>query len=285
MSKIITLTANNADTILNNPNASRVAILTPLNQEGVPHLCTRWGRPFVGRFDEIVHIPVQAKPPIGEKYAPYIDEIMSNVDGMLLPGGHSNIHPSFYKPFVTEENDLYDEARDHFALHMIQIAEKYGIPGLFVCRGMQELGIRHGMTLEKLENNGINHGAGYIHDGNHERMDDLIHTITIQEGGVLAKIFGKITRKVNSIHNYGFDKFRSNPPAEVKIEAIAPDNIIEAISTLNGQFLGFQPHPEFNFEGRNFWHNGIFGERIAKFKEKHSERTGIKTTKILELAL
>ncbi|MEZ5815219.1 MAG: gamma-glutamyl-gamma-aminobutyrate hydrolase family protein [Alphaproteobacteria bacterium] len=275
MTAVHDLTPDYLQRMKETPETLRVGVLAPVDGEGRVQLCERWTAPFVNNGMETLRLPVEPLP-YPDPEQPYkipVEEILSHIDGLLLPGGHSHIHPSIYMPYVTRPEDRFEPARDYYAIALVKAAHKQKIPTLAICRGMQEMGVAFGMHLEKLEKGFIDHAEGYEHDGNFERMDELVHDITVQPGGVLADIFGNITRGVNSIHEYGFTLDRCRLNEAFRIEALAPDNVIEAMSSKDRVFLAMQAHPEFNLgEGKNFWHKGIFGERFERIREYHQAR-------------
>jgi putative glutamine amidotransferase len=76
----------------------------------------------------------------------------------------------------------------------------------------------------------------------HEKRYRPAHNIEILSGGLLDKITGLKNANVNSLHAQGIDQLGSG----LKIEAVAPDGVIEAISSSDPSTfaLGVQWHPE-----------------------------------------
>lgn len=250
------------------PDALRVGIMAPVNEQGEVDLCPRWQKPFEKAGFEVVLLPVGTENP---------REVLALLDGFVLPGGHADIHPDFRNAHSYDmprnEGELLDVKRDEYAMHLAHILYDTEKPSLLVCRGSQEFGVAFGETLELLKEDPVRHSAGYDHDGDHEAMDRVVHDVVIQPGGVLADVFGEASRMgVNSIHRFGFYKLSDM----FHIEAICPDDgAIEAYSALDGTILAMQAHPEFDFgEGRNQWHKGIFNERFARMRAYHQQRTG-----------
>src|SRR5689334_15310918 len=71
-------------------------------------------------------------PPLGERMTALLDHI----DGLLVPGSPSNVHPSHYNGGDSETPDLHDLERDHTTLPLIRAAIARGIPLLAICRGI-----------------------------------------------------------------------------------------------------------------------------------------------------
>ncbi len=84
-------------------------------------------------------------PSFGERLDP--DALLDRVDGVLLTGSRSNVHPSLYGAEATEANGPYDRARDDTAMPLIRKAIERGVPLLAICRGLQELNVALGGTL------------------------------------------------------------------------------------------------------------------------------------------
>ena len=72
------------------------------------------------------------------------------------------------------------------------------------------------------------------------------HTVTLTPEGLLAQLSSLNEAWVNSLHHQGIDELA----AALKVEAVAPDGQIEAVSMPNakGFLLGVQWHPEWDFK-------------------------------------
>lgn len=69
-----------------------------------------------------------------------------------------------------------------------------------------------------------------------------IHDVEITPGGLLGRILGSASVRVNSVHGQGVKRLAPG----LRVEAFAPDGVIEAITlpTAPGFNLGVQWHPE-----------------------------------------
>ena len=110
---------------------------------------------------------------------------------------------------------------------------------LGICGGQQILNVVLGGTL-------IQHIPDYVPSClNHKQTQSRhqpSHTITIAEGTLLKKILGEEIIEVNSRHHQAVEKTGSR----IKINAYAPDGVIEGIEVSNQRFcLGVQWHPEY----------------------------------------
>jgi putative glutamine amidotransferase len=180
-------------------------------------------------------------PPLGEQMLALLDEL----DGLLLPGSPSNVHPSHYDGGETETPDFHDLERDRTTLPLIRAAIAAAIPVLAICRGIQELNVALGGTLHqrvhtlqaRLDHRG---GAGKL-----ETRYGPKHRVTVT--GSLARIVQADSIEVNSLHGQALDRLGNG----LVVEARAPDNTIEAVAmpAAPGWLLGVQWHPEWGFAG------------------------------------
>jgi putative glutamine amidotransferase len=189
-------------------------------------------------LDAVGALPVLI-PPLGERMLGLLDTI----DGLLVPGSPSNVHPSHYEGGESETPDFHDLERDHTTLPLIRAAIARGIPLLAICRGIQELNVALGGTLIQ---------RVHIRDGRHDHRGGL-GTLDVRYGprhpvavtGLLAKILGADTITVNSVHGQAIDRLG----AGLVVEATAPDGTIEAVALpdAKGFVLGVQWHPEWAY--------------------------------------
>lgn len=179
-------------------------------------------------------------PPMGDAQLAVLDRI----DGLLIPGSPSNVHPSHYGTNESLTPDRHDPARDATTLPLIRAAVARGIPVLAICRGIQELNVALGGTL--LQN--IHDLSGrQDHRGNYSGSLDIAygpkHVVAVT--GSLARIVGAAEIMVNSLHGQAIDR-----PAEgLTVEARAEDGTIEAVAFpgSKGFVLGLQWHPEWRW--------------------------------------
>jgi putative glutamine amidotransferase len=75
--------------------------------------------------------------------------MLSRLDGLLVPGGLTNVYPSRYGKVPRPQLGPFDEDRDATSIPLIRDALRLGIPILMVCRGFQELNVALGGTLKQ----------------------------------------------------------------------------------------------------------------------------------------
>lgn len=172
-----------------------------------------------------------------------IDIILESVDGILLTGSHSNIHPRYYENTDQEPDFKIDVERDDTVLRLIKPAVEQGIPLLAICRGFQELNVAYGGTLyTRLDFEGSFNE--HREDKNLEIVQryDAVHSVNLVPGGRLHKMLNTESINVNSLHGQGLKNLADN----LTVEGRAEDGLIEAVS-VDGSTnfaIGVQWHPE-----------------------------------------
>jgi putative glutamine amidotransferase len=173
-----------------------------------------------------------------------IPDLVGRLDGLMLTGSPSNVHPSRYARQATPEAEPYDEARDATTLPLLECALEEGLPLLAICRGFQELNVVLGGTLHPR----VHELPGRM-DHRRPQSDDPDvqygprHGMRFIEGGAFAAIAGRTGIEVNSLHWQAIDRLADRLAAE----GVAPDGTIEAVSVrgARGFALGVQWHPEY----------------------------------------
>lgn len=172
------------------------------------------------------------------------DSLLASVDGVMLTGSKSNVHPSLYGGDASEANGPYDEARDATTIPLIRMAISRGIPLLAICRGIQEMNVALGGSLatELQERPGSLDHRAPASDSQDDRFA-IRQTVSIKPGTCLAGVFGAGEIRVNSVHRQGVDRLGEN----LQVEAVAEDGTVEAVSVRNSLAfaVGVQWHPEY----------------------------------------
>ncbi|MDP3896575.1 MAG: gamma-glutamyl-gamma-aminobutyrate hydrolase family protein [Mesorhizobium sp.] len=181
-------------------------------------------------------------PSFGERLD--LEQLLSSVDGVMITGSKSNVHPSLYGGEASEANGPYDPARDATTLPLIRLAIERGVPLLAICRGIQELNVALGGTLatEIQDIDGrIDHRAP-VSDSQDERFV-IRQVLSIAPDSCLAGIFGAGPLTVNSLHRQAIDRLGSR----LQVEAVAEDGTVEGVSVRDSRAfaVGVQWHPEY----------------------------------------
>ncbi|MCK9817704.1 MAG: gamma-glutamyl-gamma-aminobutyrate hydrolase family protein [Candidatus Pseudomonas colombiensis] len=172
-----------------------------------------------------------------------IQGLFEHLDGLLFTGSPSNVEPFHYQGPPSEAGTAHDPQRDATTLPLLRAAIAAGVPVLGICRGFQELNVAFGGSLHQK----VHEVPGML---DHREADDPrvevqyapAHPVTIQPGGVFERMGLSGEIQVNSIHSQGIDRLADG----LRVEAVAPDGLIEAVSVENSQAFAFgvQWHPE-----------------------------------------
>jgi putative glutamine amidotransferase len=182
-------------------------------------------------------------PALGDALDPEL--LLDRVDGLFVPGGLTNVHPSRYGHRPSEKDYPFDPARDATSLPLIRAALDRGLPTLMTCRGFQELNVALGGTLmrepEDLPEE-QKHGTPESAQTEDERYR-IRHGLNVISGGKLHAIVRKERIQVNSLHSQLIDKLA--PP--LAVEGTADDGSVEAVSVrgAKGFALAVVFHPEY----------------------------------------
>lgn len=199
------------------------------------------------------------------------EEVLAHLDGLLLTGAPSNVHPDHYGGAAPRPGTLLDAQRDATALRLIRAALEIGLPLLGICRGFQELNVALGGTLHQ-----------HLHEveGRFDHREDSAastearygpaHPVRLLPGGVLARLIGRDEIMVNSLHGQGIDRLAER----LCVEAVAEDGTIEAVRVTDapGFAIGVQWHPEWKAldNPASLALFAAFGEAMRRYREERS---------------
>ena len=180
-----------------------------------------------------------AIPAIGSKID--VLAVLDRLDGLLLTGSPSNVHTSEYGHEPLDAEILHDPERDATTLPLIREAVRRDLPIFAICRGIQELNVALGGTLYQRLHAMPDRISHRPRKDSPDGPYGPAHSVALMPGGLLAALVGGGEIMVNSLHSQGIDQ----PAAGLRVEAVAPDGQIEAVSLPQARFvLGVQWHPE-----------------------------------------
>ena len=180
-----------------------------------------------------------------------IDSYVGALDGLVLTGSLSNVHPHLYGQDPSPAAEPYDQRRDDLTFALLAAGTVAGLPILCICRGFQEANVFFGGTLYPRV-----HEVRGLKDHRRPDVPDLAgqfgfnHEVEVLEGcwadWLRAKNALPQNRQVqvNSLHLQGVKDLGTG----LKVEAQASDGLVEAFSNPNlpGFFWAAQFHPEWD---------------------------------------
>jgi putative glutamine amidotransferase len=180
-------------------------------------------------------------PALGEVIAPAA--LLDHLDAILFTGSPSNVAVHHYGGAPDRADSPQDPGRDAITLPLIREAIARNVPVLCICRGFQELNVALGGTLHTV----IHEQAGTADhrakkDVPFDEMYGPAHRVDFAADGEFARLLGKTSTTVNSLHWQGLDRIADR----LIVEGRAPDGVVEAVRVRDAGFaLGAQWHPEF----------------------------------------
>jgi putative glutamine amidotransferase len=183
-------------------------------------------------------------PAVGPKTD--LSALLDSLDGLLLTGSPSNVEPAHYGGPPSQEGTLHDPDRDATTLPLIREAVRRDLPVLAICRGIQELNVALGGSLHQRifdMPERFNHRRRRRPTIPDDERYGPAHSVALTRDGLLAQLAGGADEiMVNSLHGQGIDQ----PAPGLRVEAVAPDGQIEAVSLPGARFVvGVQWHPEY----------------------------------------
>ena len=172
-------------------------------------------------------------------------EVAPRLDGVLLTGSPSNVRPERYGPLVEDAPGPFDADRDETMDALVDAMLELGKPVFGICRGFQEINVAFGGSLRRDVATNAALIAHHSEEGSDLKiMFEHVHRVDLAPGGVMSRAYGEKSLDVISVHYQGVERLGEG----LKVEATAPDGLIEAISAdVNGApVLAVQWHPEWN---------------------------------------
>lgn len=205
--------------------------------------------------------------------AAQIPQLLASVDGVLLTGSPSNVHPSHFQQEVLRPELPLDPQRDALTLPLIRACLAQGIPMLGICRGFQEINVALGGSLHQQ----VQEVAGMM-DHREPRgvpFDQQYapsHAIRILPHTPLAEWAGGETAMVNSLHGQGIDRLADG----FEPMAYAPDGLIEAVQIRHAKAFAFavQWHPEWRCQEHPLYKQ-LFQSFGDACRSRHAQRLGL----------
>lgn len=212
------------------------------------------------KYARAVKVGAAAQPvmfPLAE--ASQIPALLALVDGVMLTGSPSNVHPSHFEEDVADPTLPLDPERDGLTLALVRACVEQGVPLLGICRGYQEINVAMGGTLHQQVQNQPGMMDHRDPDGiPAEQAYAPVHPVNIVPGSCLAEWAGGTQVQVNSLHGQGVNRLAPGLTAL----AHAPDGLVEAFEVQGAHTFAcaVQWHPEWRC-----WENPFYSAIFKAF--------------------
>jgi len=201
-----------------------------------------------------------------------ITDLLALVDGVLLTGSPSNVHPARYGVERSHPELMLDEARDALTLDLVRTCLEQAVPMLGICRGFQEINVAMGGSLHQK----VHALPGYLDhrespDGSYEQQYAPSHSVRLEPGSVFAQWAGGEEAMVNSVHGQGVDRLAPG----LRALAHAPDGLIEAFEVTGARSFAYavQWHPEWKAAEQPF-HRTLMQAFASACRARQQQRLG-----------
>ena len=198
----------------------------------------------------------------------YIEAVVSDLDGVLLPGVDCDVDPVYYGEDPHPKLGRVVPEKDKTDRLVLEHAERLDLPVLAICYGMQALNVfRGGSLIQDLEaqiEGSMKHRQG-------EPLDRHSHSVSIAEKNLLFDVAGK-SATVNSHHHQAVRR----TGRDLRAIAWANDGVIEALEDVRPErfVLGVQWHPELAWD-RDDLSRGIFERFVSACKSTAEARRSL----------
>ena len=195
-------------------------------------------------------------------HAEYIDAVLDGIDGILLPGSHSDVDPLRYGQQPHPALGSVHKIKDETGLLVIDAVERKGLPLLAICFGMQVLNVARGGTLiQDIRSQlpeAIKHEQGVP-------RDQPSHSVRVAAGSKLSEIINTEDLLVNSHHHQAIETLG----ADLVATAWSSDEVIEAFEDPRPDrfVIAVQWHPELG------WQNDQFSQRLFSSFVSHARES------------
>ena len=190
--------------------------------------------------------------------------LLDLVDGVLLTGSSSNVHPSHFGQAIDNPSLPLDPERDALTLALVRGCVERGVPLLGICRGFQEMNVALGGSLHQTVQ-AVSGLLDHRETGTTpEQQYAPSHEIRLTPGSAIEHWAGGPVARVNSLHGQGVDRLAPG----LRATAYAPDGLIEAFELENARSFAcaVQWHPEWRCQENPFYARilGAFGAAARK---------------------
>jgi putative glutamine amidotransferase len=201
-----------------------------------------------------------------------VRDLVRAFDGILFPGG-ADIEPKHYREPAHTSAGPFDPELDEGQFALARHVLEDDIPALWICRGLQLLGVAAGASLYQ----DLPSERPSEIDHNPKRpKDHLAHEVEIVAGSRLAGAAGETRFRVNSRHHQAVrEASGSDAIGRFAVVARAPDGVIEGLEGPGARFrIAVQWHPE-NLVPAHQPSRGLFAAFLAACRPGRSSSQGV----------
>ena len=200
-----------------------------------------------------------------------LEAMLETVDGLLLGGSDTNVHPRLYGEEPISDDMLFDECREAVAHPLLRLAVERRVPIISFCRGSHDFNVAMDGSLHQSLKD-LPGAVKHWEDEDETVEEQYIerHAVTCVPGGELERITHIPCFPASSLHSQGVKTLGRGLVAE----AHADDGLVEAFRWHDPSLFawGFQFHPEWGWR----WHPA-YGRIMAAYFEAcqdHFEHRG-----------
>lgn len=205
------------------------------------------------KYARAVKVQAQAQPvlfPLAD--ADQIDELLALVDGVMLTGSPSNVHPTHFGAELTDPSLMLDVERDGLTLALVRACVAQAVPLLGICRGFQEINVALGGSLHQQ----VHHLPKHLDhrespEGSYDVQYGPSHSVRFEKGCAFARWAGAEVAMVNSVHGQGLARLAQG----LRALGHAPDGLVEAFEVEGAKAFAYavQWHPEWKAAENPFY--------------------------------
>ena len=175
--------------------------------------------------------------------AEVVGEIVSRLDGVLLPGSASDVDPLRYGREPHTKLGAVHPLKDETDFLVLKELEARRLPLLAICFGMQVWNVFRGGSLIQDIVSEVPKALKHEQGAPRERPS---HRLSIKTESLLGCLAGGISANVNSHHHQALEQIGEG----LQVSAWSSDGLVEAVEdTREGRWaLGVQWHPELGWE-------------------------------------
>lgn len=202
--------------------------------------------------------------------AAQIDQLLALVDGVMLTGSPSNVHPSHFGAQVSDPCLPLDPERDALTLVLVRACLQQGVPLLGICRGFQEINVALGGSLHQQVQELPGHrDHRHAHGGSYSEQYGPAHTVRFLPDSAFAQWAAGTQAEVNSVHGQGIDRLAHG----LRAVGHAPDGLVEAFEVEGARTFAcaVQWHPEWR-TSENVFYSRIFEAFGAACRARQGQR-------------